>query len=289
MKKPSRKELPDVSVFKPGSHIDDDLTVLDHLGGTRKVDVYLCRSKSLKRQVACKILLPGKLDDSIVRNGLMKEGEILRQLRHPNVIEGYGVYLEPRPRIVIELLEGENLKTTFFGGNYEAFDLKDFIDIAIQLSDALSYVHHQGFLHLDVKPQNVFYCDDYVKLIDLSLAQRFSSDSPLKRRSGTAGYMAPEQTYRQYLSYATDVFGLGVTFYQLLTGGKRPYEVVKQLDKDGNKRSQTSYEAPVQPPSKLNPSVTHALEQIALMAIHLDIDQRFQTPADFKAALLNAI
>ena len=288
MRKPYEGDLPD-SVFQPGSHIDDDLTVLDHLGGTRKVDVYLCRSKRLKRQVACKMLLPGKLDDNIVREGLLKEGGILQQMRHPNVIEGYGVYLEPCPRIVIEFLEGQNLKTTFFVGNYEAFDLKDFIDIAIQLSDALSYVHHQGFLHLDVKPQNVFYCDDYVKLIDFSLAQRFSPDSPLKRRSGTAGYMAPEQTYRQYLSYATDVFGLGVTFYQLLTGGKRPYEVVKQLDKDGNKRSQTSYEAPVQPPSKLNPSVTHALEQIALMAIHLDIDQRFQTPADFKAALLNAI
>ena len=278
------KNLPETFI-KIGSRIDNDLTVIDHIGGTRKVDVYLCRSKSLKRRVACKMLLPDDRISSTIRDALIKEGQILQQLRHPNVIAGYGVYLGPRTRIVIEYLEGQNLKDTFFEGNYSAFSINDIVDVISQLSDALSYIHAQGFLHLDVKPSNVFYCDGHIKLIDFSLAQKFSPDNPLVHRSGTLGYMAPEQTFKKPLAYATDVFGMGVTFYQLLTGGKLPFKIKKHPDKKGMLKRQSDYDSLIQPPSKLNPAVPHPIETVAMKAICPDIEERFQTPAEFKAAL----
>ncbi|MFC1926746.1 serine/threonine protein kinase [Chloroflexota bacterium] len=278
------KNLPE-AFFKIGSRIDNDLTVIDHIGGTRKVDVYLCRSKSLKRLVACKVLLPDDRISSTVSDALIKEGQILQQLRHPNVIEGYGVYLEPHTRIVIEYLEGQTLNNTFFKGNYSAFNINDIVGVALQLSDALSYIHEQGFLHLDVKPSNIFYCDGHVKLLDFSLAQKFSPDNPLKHRSGTLGYMAPEQTFKKPLAYATDVFGMGVTLYQLLTGGKLPFKIKKHPDKKVMLKRQSDYESFIKPPSKLNPAVSHSIEMVVMKAICLDIKERFQTPAEFKEAL----
>lgn len=282
------KNLPE-TYLKIGSRIDNDLTIIDYLGGTRKVDVYLCRSRSLKRLVACKILLPSDRSSSNVRNALIKEGQILQKLRHPNVIEGYGVYLEPYTRIVIEYLEGQNLNNTFFEGNYSAFNIDDMVNVALQLSDALSYIHEQGFLHLDVKPSNIFYSDGHVKLLDFSLAQRFSLNNPLEHRSGTLGYMAPEQTFKKPLAYATDVFGMGVTFYQLLTGGRLPFKIEKHPDKKGILKRQSDYESLIQPPSKLNPAVSHSIETVAIKAICPDILERFQTPAEFKEALKSVI
>lgn len=271
--------------IKIGSRIDNDLTVINHLGGTRKVDVYLCRSRSLKRLVACKILLPSDKTSSNVRDALIKEGQILQKLRHPNVIEGYGVYLEPYTRIVIEYLQGQNLHNTFFEGNYSAFDIDDIVDVTLQLSDALSYIHGQGLLHLDVKPSNIFYCDGHVKLLDFSLAQRYYPNNTLKHRSGTLGYMAPEQTFKKPLAYATDVFGMGVTFYQLLTGGHLPFKIEKHPDKKGMLKRQSDYESLILPPSKLNPAVPHSIEMVVIKAICPDIRERFQTPAEFKEAL----
>jgi len=283
------QELPEGSILEPGSHIGEDLTVLDHLGGTRKVDVYMCRSKRLKGLVACKMILPGAVENSSVHDALVREGGILQQLRHPHVIEGYEFCPEPRARIVIEYLEGQNLKTTFLEGNYEAFEVGDFVEVVRQLSDALSYVHGQGFLHLDVKPSNVFYCEGHVKLMDFSLARPFTPDNPLVHRSGTTRYMAPEQTFRRPLAYATDVFGMGVVFYQLLTGGELPFGAIELPEKDGKPERQLDYESPVQPPSELNPSVSRFLEEVVMKAIAPDVRNRFQTPAEFKAALLDAL
>ncbi|MFC1874424.1 serine/threonine protein kinase, partial [Chloroflexota bacterium] len=277
------------SYIKIGSRVDSDLTVIDHLGGTRKVDIYLCRSRNLKRLVACKLLLPRDRKKKTDRDALIKEGQILQKLRHPNVIEGYGVFLEPYTRIVIEYLQGQNLNNTFFKGNYSAFDINDIVDVALQLSDALSYIHEQGFLHLDVKPSNIFYCDGHIKLFDFGLAQQFSLDNPLIHRAGTLEYMAPEQTFKMPLTYATDVFGLGVTFYQLIARGKRPFKIKKHPDKKGMLKRQSDYESLIMAPSKLNSAISYSIERVAMKAICPDIQERFQSPAEFHEALVAAI
>jgi serine/threonine protein kinase len=93
---------------------------------------------------------------------------------------------------------------------------------------ALSYVHGEGLLHLDVKPSNIMYDDGHATLFDFSVAEEYSEDTPLRDNAGTVEYMAPEQTFRREVGYATDVFGLGVVLYQLLTGGELPYPVVKR-------------------------------------------------------------
>ena len=90
----------------------------------------------------------------------------------------------------MEYLQKQTLKDTFFGGNFESFDLDDAMAVALQLADALTYIHSKGFLNLDVKPSNVMYDEGHATLIDFSVAERFSPDKPLRDNAGTTEYMA---------------------------------------------------------------------------------------------------
>ena len=278
-------------VLDSGSYIDSDLLVLDHLGGSRKVDTYLCQSQKLKTVVAVKVLRPEYRIDFSSLEDIMEEGQKLCRLRHPNVIQGYAVELLPHPRIVMQYLGGQTLSNTFFQGNWEAFDIDDFVDVVEQIADGLSYIHQEGLVHLDVKPSNVMYDDGHATLFDFSVAEEFSPDWILRDNAGTVEYMAPEQTYRREIKYATDVFGLGVVFYQLLTNKRLPYPVVERplpgRKKDDIHR-QLDYEVEPAPPSGINPAVSSSVEDVVMTAIHPDIKERFQTPAEFRNALWDA-
>ncbi len=276
--------------FESGYRLDSDLTVVGHLGGSRKVDVYLCRSKRLKRLAACKTLGRSYWTDFSALEAVMREGEILRRLDHPNVVRAFRVELQDNPRIVMEHLTGQTLGTTFFEGNYAAFEVGDAVNLVGQLADALSYVHGQGLLHLDVKPSNVMYDDGRATLFDFSVAKEYSPAHPLRDSSGTAEYMAPEQTHRRHVGYATDVFGLGVLVYRLLTGGVLPYPLEAGGRRGAERRSgrQLDYSHPPRPPSEINPAVPAAVASVAMKAIEPEIQRRYDAPSDFNLALVES-
>ena len=276
--------------FEPGYRLDSDLTVIGHLGGSRKVDVYLCRSKRLKRLVACKTLSRSYWTDFSALEAVMQEGQILSRLNHPNVVRAFHVELQDNPRIVMEYLTGQTLGTTFFEGNYAAFELGDVVNLVGQLANALTYVHGQGLLHLDVKPSNVMYDDGRATIFDFSVAEEYSPAHPLRDSSGTAEYMAPEQTHRRHVGYATDVFGLGVLFYRLLTGGVLPYPLAEGGRRGTGRgpRRQLDYSHPPRPPSEINPAVPTAVASVAMKAIEPDIQKRHDSPSDFKLALVES-
>ncbi len=277
-------------VLERGDILDDGLVVDEFIGGSRKVDLYLCYSDSTKGLVACKVLRPRYRTDFSSLEAVLAEGEILIKLEHPNVVEAYSVALQPHPYIAMEYLQGQTLKATFLSGNYEAFAVPDIVSVGLQLADALTYVHEQGLLHLDVKPSNVMYEDGHVTLFDFSVAEEYSPDKPLYDNAGTRDYMAPEQTRRGRVSYATDVFGMGVVFYELLTGGKLPYDVIEEPDpdEDGETKKVLGYSRPPTAPWETNSSVPRAIGDLALAAVQPDPLDRPATPQVFKDRLLAA-
>jgi serine/threonine protein kinase len=116
----------------------------------------------------------------------------------------------------------------------------------------LTYVHEQGYLHLDVKSSNVMYHNGYATLFDSSVAEKYSPDETLRNDAGITEYMAPEQTSRREVGYYTDVFGVGVLFYRLLSGGELRYQVIEVDDEDEEGDGKTMreldyYIAPVHP------------------------------------------
>ncbi len=278
-------------MLERGFALDDDLTIVDHLGGSRKVDIYLCRSSGLEKLVSCKVLRPEYCIDFSSLEAVIQEGQILLGFRHPNVINGYGVELEQHPRIVMQYLKGQNLTTTFLSGNHHAFNISHIVSVALQLTEALSYVHERGYLHLDVKPSNVMYHNGHVTLFDFSVAEEYSAGDTLRDNAGTVEYMAPEQTYRREVGYATDVFGLGVLFYQLLTGGDLPFPVIRGPlpHREGDENRQLDYDLTPRPPLEINPDVPPAVGAVAMRATCLDMADRYQTPQELKAAIKEAV
>jgi serine/threonine protein kinase len=207
--------------LEPGEALDNDLTAVGHLGGSRKVDLYLCKSERFGGIVAGKVLRPEWRIHFNSLDAIREEGEVVQRMHHANVIEGYGMALLPYPHIVMEHLIGETVAQAVLSGNASAFAIADFVAIAAQVADALTYVHAQGMLHLDVKPSNVMYDNGHVTLFDCSVAEDFKPGQKLKSNAGTQDYMVPEQAEQTLLSQATDVFGMGALFYELLTGGGR--------------------------------------------------------------------
>ena len=277
-------------IYEPGHRFDDDLTVIDHIGGTRKVDIYLCKSNALKKQVACKILRPEYCIHFKSLQAITKEGEILARMDHPNVMCGHSFALEPAPRIVMDYVGGQDLKSAFFSGNYSAFPIAESISIARQLAAALDHVHSKGILHLDVKPSNVLYSDGLAVLIDFSVSKEFDLDDLPKDNAGTRDWMAPEQLVRAFVGPYTDVFGLGVVFYQLLAQGRLPYSLIEQ------KSSETddiivkvpNFDKTPKHPSEINEHVRREIGDIALIAINPSIEDRYSTPAELGAAIAEA-
>lgn len=135
------------------------------------------------------------------------------------------------------------------------------------------------------------YDNGHSTLFDFSVAAKYSPGDRLRDNAGTVEYMASEQTHREHLAHATDVFGLGVLFCQLLTGGKLPYPVVRREDPDeeGETVRELDYDTPPAHPSTHNPGVPKALGDVALAAIRPDMAERYATPGDFREALSRAV
>jgi serine/threonine protein kinase len=134
----------------------------------------------------------------IVRTGdVREEGRLLRRLTHPNIVRVYEVH---RDWIVLETLSGSTLAAL------PQLDRDDAIEMGRQLCSAIGYLHRQGWLHLDLKPDNLIADGGRLKLIDFSIAQR---PGPVESGTGTRRWMAPEQERGGLVSTASDVWGIG--------------------------------------------------------------------------------
>lgn len=178
----------------------------------RRVDTY--DVYSIERECRCvvKILRQDRRDEQRVREAVTLEGRLLCDLTHPHLVRGYEVHTTPVPAIVLETLGGATLAALIDDG---PLDVSDSALLGLQLSSALTYLHRRGWLHLDVKPANIIVENGRARLIDLSLVGRPGAGRP---GAGTRGYLAPEQARGEGLSTATDVWGLGVTLVEALTG-----------------------------------------------------------------------
>jgi eukaryotic-like serine/threonine-protein kinase len=133
----------------------------------------------------------------IVRRGDVRdEGRLLRRLTHPNIVRVYEVY---RDWIVLETLSGSTLAAL------PPLERDDAIEMGRQLCSAVGYLHRQGWLHLDLKPDNLIADGRRLKLIDFSIAQR---PGPVEAGTGTRRWMAPEQEHGGEASEKTDVWGI---------------------------------------------------------------------------------
>jgi serine/threonine protein kinase len=185
---------------------------LERLSRGRRLDTWDALDLDRGTRCVVKVLRRDRLGDAEVREAVLREGEILTSVAHPHLVRCFDVVAEPRPAVVLETLRGSTVAALL---EQEPLAVGDVAMLGVQLSSVLGYLHRHGWLHLDVKPENIVAEHGKAVLLDLSLAGRPGDGRP---GAGTPGYLAPEQARGTGLSAATDLWGLTVTLWECLTG-----------------------------------------------------------------------
>jgi serine/threonine protein kinase len=185
--------------------------------------VYDALDKQLGRHVAVK-LIREDLEDEVARERFLREARAAASLSHVNACQLFEVgEHDGRPFLVMELLQGEPLSRRLERG---PMSKDEAVAVLLALTDVLSAFHGAGLIHRDLKPSNVFLTEQGVKLLDFGLARRTQRSDTLTTPAltvpgavtGTVRYMAPEQITGDPVDNRTDIFALGVLFYEMLAG-----------------------------------------------------------------------
>jgi serine/threonine protein kinase len=248
--------------------------------------VYLARDTRLGREVAVKVLDPKLAQRSGFRDRFLREARVVAALDHPNIVNIYevgesgGVLF-----LVMPYLSGGSLQEAL---KRVPFPVSEVISFGTQITDALDYAHQRGVIHRDVKPANMLlHSDGRLMLADFGLAKILDgSDRPANRQgkpdAGTPEYMAPEQIQGR-TDARSDLYGLGVVLYLLLTG-KLPFSGASaNTVMDGHLYQLAEH------PRAINRAVTPALDEVIMRALAKHPDERFQRASEMGAALLEAL
>ena len=193
------------------------------LGATERSAVYLAEKESIGLEVVLKVLrqVPD-VDDSVgAFDRFLQEYELIAELDHPNIVRIYDLGVgDDHAHIAMEYLEGGDLKRKLAEGINEPTAVRYFRQIA----SALGEIHKVGILHRDLKPGNIMLRnDDSIALIDFGLAKRMRLQMEITDSGeifGTPYYMSPEQGHGNNVDLRSDLYSLGVIFYEMLTGVK---------------------------------------------------------------------
>ena len=228
--------------------------ILERIGSGGMATVHRARDERLERDVAVKVLLPNLAGDPATAARFEREARSLAASSHPGVVAVFDVDAgDPstgrEPFFVMELCRGGSLADRLADGRRMAPD--DLVPILVPVADGLADLHRRGIVHRDIKPQNILFGDDRVKLADFGLAQSSDGRGPSDLTSpgttvGTMAYLAPEILAGERATPAADVYGLGVVAFVGLTGDKpRPASSMAELvASSGSVAPQVSAAAP---------------------------------------------
>jgi serine/threonine-protein kinase len=193
------------------------------LGSGAMGTVYLARYRKTGQLVALKVMAPGMADNETALARFEREGDVLKQLRHPNIVRFYvAAQSKGTPYYAMEYVEGEPLDRLLQRRGRLSWE--EVVDLGKQTCAALQHAHDQGIVHRDLKPSNLIVTSDGVlKLTDFGIAKDLDVTQLTAANCtvGTASYMSPEQCRgERNLTHKSDLYSLGVVFYELLTGDK---------------------------------------------------------------------
>jgi serine/threonine protein kinase len=218
-------------MFSPGSRLGP-YEIVALLGSGGMGEVYRARDPRLGRDLALKVLSGKFSADREALERFEREARAASALNHPNVVTIYDVGEHQGSRyIAMELVEGRSLRRTLAE---RALSIRDVLDIAMQVTDALASLHKRGIIHRDLKPENIMILESgLVKLLDFGISklavpevattttiELFTQPGVLL---GNVSYMSPEQAAGGSVDFYSDQFSFGAVLYEMLTG-KPPFE-----------------------------------------------------------------
>lgn len=251
--------------------------------------VYQGVDPKINRHVAIKTLQIGDDVDSAefteAKERFFREAQTAGGLSHANIVTIYDVGEESKlGYIAMDLLTGAPL--SLFTQPEQTLPTPLVYQLLIQITDALDYAHKQNVVHRDIKPANIIYDDDLLKVTVTDFGIAYVSDNSKTRTGiimGSPYYMSPEQILGLKVDGRSDIFSLGVTFYQLLCG---------HLPFEGESIATVAYQitkAKSVAVNQRNTALPASAQRICNKAMHKDKDKRYQTMAEFKLALAHAL
>ena len=270
-------------MLKTGMIIAERYEILGKIGTGGMADVYKAKDHKLNRFVAVKVLKPEFREDTTFIRKFRSEAQAAAKLTHPNIVNVFdvgddeGVYY-----IVMELIEGITLKE--YIAKKGKLSIKEATSIAIQVSMGLEAAHNHGIVHRDVKPQNIIISTDgKVKVTDFGIARAASSNTISSNVMGSVHYSSPEQVRGGYSDEKSDIYSLGITLYEMVTG-RVPFDgdttvaiAIKHLQEE------------MVPPSVYTEDLPNSLEQIILKCTQKSVNRRYDKMEDVIADLKHSL
>ena len=261
-------------MLKTGMIIAERYEIVSKIGTGGMADVYKAMDHKLNRFVAVKVLKPEFREDATFVKKFRSEAQAAAGLTHPNIVNVFdvgddeGVYY-----IVMELIEGITLKE--YISKKGKLSVKEATSIAIQVSMGLEAAHSHGIVHRDVKPQNIIISTDgKVKVTDFGIARAASSNTISSNVMGSVHYSSPEQVRGGYSDEKSDIYSLGITLYEMVTG-RVPFDgdttvaiAIKHLQEE------------MVPPSVYSPDLPYSLGQFIMKCTQKSVDRRYNKMED---------
>jgi len=257
--------------------------LLSRMGIGGMAYVYKAKDKALNRIVAVKTLKDEYAQDKDFIKRFKDEALSVAKLSHENIVNVYDVgYDNSMNYIVMECVEGTTLSS--YMESVGPLDIKEVVDIALQIFAALEHAHNNGIIHRDIKPQNILISKNgRIKVTDFGIAKAINAQTLTtdNKAFGSVHYISPEQAKGGFLSNSTDLYSTGIVMYEMVTG-KVPFDadtpiaiVMKHLQDN-----------PI-PPIEIREDIPEELNRIILKAIQKKTSDRYETAADVMIDLKN--
>lgn len=268
-----------------GQKINDRYEIVRSIGEGGMANVYLAKDIILDRNVAIKVLRGDLANDEKFVRRFQREALSASSLSHPNIVEMYDVGEDNGNYfIVMEYVEGKTIKQLL--KKRGSITLSESIDIMLQLTDGMSHAHDSYIIHRDLKPQNIMIEDDgEIKITDFGIAMALNSTQLTQTNSvmGSVHYLPPEQASGKGSTIKSDIYSMGIIFYELLTGvlpfkGENAVEIALKHMKD-----------PLPSVRKQNPSIPQSIENIILKSTAKNPKNRYNDAKEMHQDLLTAL
>ena len=262
--------------------------VIREIGSGATSRVYLARDPFAEREVAIKVLLPGKGADAdverMMHKSFMTEASLAGKLNHPHIVDIYDAVIEAdRSYLVMEYVPGVTLEA--HAGVNNLLPVNKVVEITFKCIRALEYAHNHGIIHRDIKPGNILLSKDgETKVSDFGAAYQHRQGLETSQMAGVGSpaYMSPEQIRMEKLTAQSDIYSLGVTMFRLLTG-RLPFEATSYA---GLTHAVLNMPPPI--PSTMRPTLPELLDTIVLKAMAKEPAERYKSWLEFGKDLSQA-